>query len=65
MLFPVFLFAFSLKAETSPVGTPLSFEEAFLMGRTGRGIPSIIDPKMKSSTIVSGRNIDLDEEDWC
>lgn len=52
-----------MKAVTSPVGTPLSFEDAFLMGRTGRGLYN--DQKMKSSTIVSGRNIDLDEEDWC
>lgn len=58
-------FIFSLKAETSPVGTPLSFEDAYLMGRTGRNLPSINDLKIKSSTIVSGRNIDLDEEDWC
>lgn len=58
-------FLISLKAETSPVGTPLSFEDAYLMGRTGRGLPPINDHKMKSSTIVSGRNIDLDEEDWC
>lgn len=61
----LFFFKISLKAVTSPIGTTLSFEDAYLMGRTGRGLPPINDLKMKSSTIVSGRNIDLDEEDWC
>lgn len=54
-----------MKAETSPLGDPMSFEDAFLMGRTGRGLSTTNGRKLKTSTIVSGRNIDLDEEDWC
>lgn len=48
--------------------TPLSFEGALVMGQTGRVLPttSISGRRFeKTSTIVSGRNIDLDEEDWC
>lgn len=55
----------SLKAGGDTSGAPLSFEEAFLLGRSG-GVPaSINDQRVKSSTIVSGRNFELDEEDWC
>lgn len=46
--------------------TPLSFDGALFMGRTGRMLPpSKNGRKLKTSTIVKGRNIDLDEEDWC
>lgn len=51
-------------AETSPIGDPMSFEEAFLMGRTGHGLSTNVR-KLKTSTIISDRNVDLDEEDWC
>ncbi|XP_031638409.1 voltage-dependent calcium channel type A subunit alpha-1-like isoform X2 [Contarinia nasturtii] len=43
--------------------TPMSFEDAMVMGRTGRSFASTSLNRQRS-TIVS-RNYDLDEEDWC
>lgn len=55
-----------MEVEATP-SSPMSFEDAIFMGRTGRNIPStsINGHRTKTSTIVSGRNFDLDEEDWC
>lgn len=52
---------FSLEAE---VATPMSFEDAMFMGRTGRTFQSSPYSRQRS-TIVSGRSYELDEEDWC
>lgn len=49
--------------------TPLSFEQALAMGRTGRVLPSPVlngyKPKGPGSGLPSGRHSDSDEEDWC
>lgn len=53
--------------------TPMSFEQALVMGRTGRTLPS---PKLNGykpkgfaassgAAGLSGRHSDSDEEDWC
>lgn len=54
------IISFSLDITPS---TPMSFEDAFQMGQTGRTFPSTSNTGRKS-TIVS-RKYDLDEEDWC
>lgn len=47
--------------------TPLSFEQALAMGRTGRVLPSPVlnGYKPKGLGFPSGRHSDSDEEDWC
>lgn len=46
--------------------TPLSFEQALSMGRTGRVLPSpVLNGYKKSTNGFPGRHSDSDEEDWC
>lgn len=46
--------------------TPLSFEQALAMGRTGRGVlPSPVLNGYKPKGGLHGRHSDSDEEDWC
>lgn len=54
-----------LKAEATP-STPLSFEDALMMSRTGRNYPSVPTNTYKTTaTTIRSRDFDLNEEDWC
>lgn len=55
-----------LAVEATPC-TPLSFEDALFMGRTGRVLPSttINGFSQQRRSLMKGKSFEIDEEDWC